>query len=61
MVRQKKLASETNTLLSSMDAVLQTVADQAAYHSGKEMQEDVAALMDSREPYFNSVFIVDQK
>ncbi|MFB9760966.1 sensor domain-containing diguanylate cyclase [Ectobacillus funiculus] len=56
----KKLASETNTLLSSMDAVLQTVADQAAYHSGKEMQEDVAALMDSREPYFNSVFIVDQ-
>ena len=56
----KKLASETNTLLSSMGAVLQTIADQAAYHSAKEMQEDVAALMDSREPYFNSVFIVDQ-
>lgn len=56
----KKLASDTNTLLSSMRTVLQTVANQAAYHSAKEMQENIDVLMDGRDLYFNSMFIVDQ-
>lgn len=55
----KKLSSDTNTLLASMCTVLQRVADQAVHQSAKEMQEDINVVMDGREPYFNSIFIVD--
>jgi len=56
----KKLSSDTHALLSSMGMILQTIADQAVHHSTKEIQEDINVIMNGREPYFNSIFIVDQ-